>query len=319
MEVGMQSVRGIVGLLAVVLVAGCGKDNEKECTDNDRCITYENDTGSTTGMELPDDAGQDRDVGDTGDIADMGDPGDAADAGPVEIPDGAQLQHIEPCNSAIELCALDVELESSLELAVRLIGPESQPVPGATIQFELDPGAAQGTMLAANGADTGSQGLASTTLQAGANPGTVEVTASVEGEEIEPVQFLVAVNSGTSGSYAVNFSYDGSQELDDLDVFLYASENTCDAVHADVDLDRDGDAGTQPQLLAEVTASAVVDDGGTFPTVVVPNISDGASYTVYVRARDADTDDELAYGCEDENPAVASGQSVAIEVPLTDL
>lgn len=238
----------------------------------------------------------------------------------IAIPAGARLIHTGSCAGQVN-CAVDVTFSSSTPLKVELVDGNSNPIAGATIEFKLDVNDAAGSTLNARTAPSDANGLAEVEIRGGTTPGTAEVTVlAPSNESIEPIKFLVAVNSKDRASYRVNFNHSGNADLRAIDVFLYDGAVTCADVREDTARERDDDPLTNPILTAESTSQGQANVDGTLPVVIFPDLANGQSYTVAARAmsRAYNGEVELATGCTDGNDPIVNGISVEVLVDLQD-
>ncbi len=237
----------------------------------------------------------------------------------VPVPQGSRLVHLDSCAGQIS-CAVDATFNTQVPLKVQLLDGNQNPITGARIDFELDPGEAAGTTLDARGAATDDEGMAQVTLRAGATTGVAEVDVVVPGDNsVEPIKFMGAVNPKDAASYRVNFTHDGPADLRDVNVFLFPSDVSCDDIRQDLAAERDDDPDTNPMQTADATAQGIVLVDGTLPVVVFPGLQNDESYTVSAQAYSrADSEVELAFGCEDQNDPITNGASVEVTVELAD-
>lgn len=238
----------------------------------------------------------------------------------VPVPEGSKLRHTGDCAGQIS-CAVDVTFSAARRLPIELLDGDNNPISGAGIEYVLEANDAVGSTLTARTAPTDDSGLASVDLRAGTTQGVAEVTVRTTADErVEPIKFIVAVNSKDRASYRVNFNHNGTSNLRDINVFLYDSTITCEDVRNDMARERDNDPDTIPVLTAESTAVGTVSVDGTMPVVVFPDLANGESYTVSARAmsRDHSGEVELAFGCEGMNPPIEEGRSVDVVVDLLD-
>lgn len=237
----------------------------------------------------------------------------------VTVPQGSRLEHSGACEGMAN-CAVDVTFSSTAALKVRLVDGDSFPVIGAQVEYELDIGTAAGTILTSKRATTDGDGFATVDLQAGQTVGVAKIKVIATNDStVAPIQFIAGIHSKDSASYRVSFEHGGTANLRDINVFLYDSATTCDAVRADLNAQRDGDPATNPSLSAEYTGSGFVAADGALPIVIFPGLTNGDAYTVAALAQSRDSAEvELAMGCKDGNPAIDQGTSVDVVVPLND-
>jgi hypothetical protein len=242
----------------------------------------------------------------------------------TEVPQGSRLLHVpdqseDSCSATQPTCAKNVTYSSQIPLKAQLVDGDDNPIDNTTINFELDAGMAEGTTLEAASAVSDGEGIAETALRAGNTAGTVEVTVTAGGEnsEVEPIQFVVAVNSKGASSYIVTFNHNGASDLKDIKVRAFESDTSCDAVAEDHA--RETTAGVNPTLTAVTQGQGIAGADGTLPQVVIPNVMNGTAYTIEARGFSRSNDEvEAAFGCKDMNPAVENGMSVTVEVDLID-
>jgi hypothetical protein len=242
----------------------------------------------------------------------------------TEVPQGSRLLHVadqtpDSCNPAQPICAKNVTYSSQIPLKAQLVDGDDNPIENTTVNFELNAGMAEGTTLEAASAVTDDEGVAETALRAGTVAGTVEVVVSAGGEnsEVEPIKFVVAVNSKGASSYIITFSHSGSSDLKDIKVRAFESTVTCEQVAEDHA--RETTPGVNPTLTAVTQGQGIAGADGTLPQVVIPNVPNGTAYTIEARGFSRSNDEvEAAFGCKDENPSVENGMSVEVEVDLID-
>lgn len=239
----------------------------------------------------------------------------------VDVPENASLKHVAPsCEPSELVCTGTLTLNSASRLlSVKLVDGEGQPVASSIVKFEIKASDAMGTVLTAANGSTDASGIATTELKPGADTGAVRVVASVDDPNVNPVEFLISVNSKSAGDYIIEFEPVGNFNASKVDVLFYNKDVSCDELRTSLAADRDGNPATSPTPYTadlRMPPSAVEPDGRYNP-VLRPNVANGESFTVLAKVRGAADDRvEVALGCKDNNPAVTSGQAVTVVVPV---
>jgi hypothetical protein len=235
-----------------------------------------------------------------------------------EPPAGSKLVHVPPsCAEAEVLCALTASINSGYVLQAKLVGGDGKPVENTIIKFEIVSNDADGSNLSAANGTTDATGVAKTTLRSATDAGSVKIRASTNDAAIKPIEFIVGINPKDASSYNVKFTKVGNTDPKLIDVFFFEDLTTCQQFLADVDKEFDTDPLTSPSLTAEHALAGQAGADGTLPIVQLTNVANGTAYTVGARAYARSNDSvEVAVGCKDNNPAVASGMPVEVVVPL---
>lgn len=242
----------------------------------------------------------------------------------TEVPEGSKLKHVadggmDSCNPLQPICAKNVTYSSSIPLAVQLVDGEDNPIDNTNINFELNAGTATGTTLSSAGAVTDAAGMAETSLRAGTTAGTAEIIVSAGGAEsaVDPIKFIVAVNSKGASSYIITFNHRGNAEFKDIKVRAFPVATTCDQVVEDHV--RETTPNVNPVLTAVTQTAVNVQAGQPLPQAVIANVPNGTAYTIEARGYHRTQNEvESAFGCKDANPPVENGMSVNVEVDLVD-
>lgn len=235
------------------------------------------------------------------------------------VPAGSKLEHTGECAGDVN-CGVDVTLNASYPLKVRLLDGNGNPVFGARVQFDLNVGDAVGTTLNANSTQTNDDGYAEVSVRAASTQGVAEVVVSAPGDAtITPIKFVVGINPKDTATYRVSFTRAGTAQLKNINVFLYPAATTCAQVREDLARERDDDPATNPVLTAEATNLGLANIDGTMPLVAFPGLANNQAYTVSARAFSrANGEVESAFGCTDNNPPIQNGNSVDVVVNLID-
>lgn len=235
------------------------------------------------------------------------------------VPAGSRLQHTGDCAGEIN-CGIDVTFNSQYPLKVKLVDGNNNPIAGARIQFDLNVGDAAGTTLNANSTQTDSEGYGEVNIRAASTQGVANVVVSAPTDaNVSPITFVAAINPKDAASYRVTFTHAGGSQLKNINVFLYASDVTCDAIREDLARERDADPNTNPVLSGIVSQLGIASIDGTLPLVAFAGLANNKAYTVAARARSRANDEvESAFGCQDNNPPITNGNSVEVVVNLLD-
>ena len=240
----------------------------------------------------------------------------------TEVPAGSRLEHVaegaDPCSPTVPVCAKNVTFSSEIPLKVRLVDGTSQPITNTAINFELLANDATGTTLTAVSAATDAQGFAEVALRGATTAGTAEVIVGAGGAEsgVEPIKFVVAVNSKGASSYIINFNHLGNADLKNINVRAFPIATTCEQVREDYI--RATTPGQNPTLTAQTQQMGFV-TAGNLPQIVIPDVPNGTAYTIEAVANSANNDEvEAAFGCTDGNPPIMDGMSVEVTVDLVD-
>lgn len=114
----------------------------------------------------------------------------------------------------------NLRFEEEVDLKVRYLYEDGEPVSGAPIEFAID-GAATESTLAGRTVVTGDDGVATMRLRAGLRNERFTVTATPPVGL--PVMFLAAINDEDAGSIVVEMSYAGTQAFDGFTPYLLDS------------------------------------------------------------------------------------------------
>lgn len=240
----------------------------------------------------------------------------------VEPPANSKLSHVAPtCDPMQVVCSGSATLNSaSRRMQVQLVDSAGLAVKNATIKFEIKTSDAEQARLEAANATTNDEGIAESFLKPGGDTGVVRVVASTSDPNIKPIEFLISVNSKDAADYIIDFEQVGNYQAKKIDVFLYKGDTTCASIRQNLALERDDDPTTNagPDFTAEYSLPpAQVEPDGRYPIVTQANVMNGTAYTVvayaYLPTNEAV---EVAMGCKDNNPAVETGTTVRVTVPL---
>lgn len=242
----------------------------------------------------------------------------------TEVPEGSRLEHVndggsDSCSPAQPICAKNVTFSSNLSLRVRLVDAMGQPITNTAINYELNAGDAAGTTLTAASSPTDDSGFAQTDIRAGTTAGTAEVIVTAGGAEsgVEPIKFVVAVNSKGASSYIISFNHNGTADLKDIHVRAFEINTTCAQIAEDHV--RETTPGVNPTLTAVTQRTGIVPADQQLPQVIIPDVPNGTAYSIEARAFNrANEEVESAWGCKDGNPAIMDGMSVNVTVDLVD-
>ena len=186
----------------------------------------------------------------------------------IDVPEGSRLEHVneggpDACNPSQPICPKNVTFSSNLALNVRLVTAEGEPSPNTAINYELNAMTAEGTTLAAASGVSDAGGMATTDLRAGTTGGTAEVIVTAGGAEssVQPIKFVVAVNSKGASSYVISFNHTGTADLKDLRVRAFEINTTCAQIAEDHV--RETTPGVNPTLTAATQQSNIIPADGT--------------------------------------------------------
>ncbi|MFP4597871.1 MAG: hypothetical protein ACLFVJ_06450 [Persicimonas sp.] len=228
------------------------------------------------------------------------------DGDPVEPPDNGELMHVDPCTDSQSSCLVSMTFNEAHDVQAKLVDPEGQPVEDALVTFEADFDDTE-LSLTASTAYTDEDGIATVNVAAGGEVGSGELVAKTDSESIEPISWVLSVSSKDKASFTVAPDHRGTEEIKDLDVFIFPEDVTCD------------DLAANPAQTAVAQKPGRVEANGNIPPVPFPDRANGETYTAVVRAMALDNDTvEAAYGCKDDNPTIENGQPVEVTVPLID-
>lgn len=239
----------------------------------------------------------------------------------VPIPVNSSLKHVAPsCEPSELVCTGTLTLSSATRLlSVKLVDGEGEPVASSIVKFEIKTSDAMGTVLTAANGSTDGSGIATTELKPGADTGSVRVVASVDDPNVNPVEFLISVNSKNAGDYIIEFEPVGNFNGSKVDVLFYDKDISCDQLRESLAADRDENPATTAQ---NYTANlrmppSTIEPDGRYNPVLRPNVGNGESFTVLAKVQGAADDRvEVALGCKDNNPVVDAGTAVTVVVPV---
>jgi hypothetical protein len=163
------------------------------------------------------------------DAAEDGSPEVGAD---VEIDYPSGVPHLEFVTDQ----AIDIPVQSTIDLQVRYVDGEGNPIPGVSLAYDYDEVRARDSALRTLSSQTGDDGVGTVTLVAGTQAVDFEILVSVRGDvEVAPLTFYVEVSPKDSTDYIVQLYYEtgGGLAFSKVDVFLFDNEDGCDAVPRD--------------------------------------------------------------------------------------
>lgn len=237
----------------------------------------------------------------------------------VDPPAGAVLQHVAEagCDPAQRLCADSTTVGSARLLKVKLLNSDGTVVPETVVKFEIAESDADGVSLTAANTASNAEGIAETTMRAGAGVGTARIVVSTNDANVQPIEFVISVNTKGASSYTVDFAKIGETDPRKIDVFFFDDTTTCAQIYSDWAKERDSDPLTNPSLTAQWTKQGQAQANGTLPIIQLADVQNGTAYTVAARAWSRSNEEvEVSAGCKDGNDPVTNGNPVYVTVPL---
>lgn len=189
-----------------------------------------------------------------------------------------------------------VQAGASRELQVRFACAD-EPFGGVLIKFELV-GDGKGSSLSSASVQTGDDGVAAVTLQAGASAASFQVQASTGGAT--PLTFDVTVNAANSGIIVVDMAYTGQLAYNEFKAYLFHGV-------ACPQLDPFAIVGA----VQEAPAVTVLSADPKFA-----NVPAGNNYTVAVTAKRQG--ELLGFGCT-PSQSVKGGETTDVDVTIYDI
>lgn len=249
---------------------------------------------------------------------------DNRDQPTVEVPAGSRLLHVadatpNSCDPNQPICAKNATFSTRTELKVQLVNGTGAPIANTTVNFDANAETATGTTVSARSSVTDDSGFAAVDLMAGTTAGTASIVVSAGGEQtdVEPIRFVVAVNDKGASSFIINFNHAGTAELKNIQVRAFQASDNCNAIAEDHV--RETTPGVNPILPAETQVSGIALADGTLPQIVIPNVPNGTTYNFEARGFNRNNEHvESAWGCKDNNPPIANGQSQTVLIDLVD-
>lgn len=239
---------------------------------------------------------------------------------PDTLDDTNQLLHVSPCDPASTSCARTLSVGDTIPLEVQLLDSDGDPIQDAMVSFDLDIiSGGEGISLDALRDLTNSDGIATVNLRTReddpvANMGTASVTAYLEDFDIEELDFNIGVSTKDAASYVIQYTHDGDSSPGTVRTLMVDSDISCrDAVNDFLD--------TRQWPPSELPIStSTVHPNGDISQVIYPQVGNNERFTIIGVARQeiGSQQVDVAYGCEDEAPAVEMGVDVNILIPLTD-
>lgn len=246
---------------------------------------------------------------------------DNSNSPPENLTETSDLLHIAPCDATTASCARTMSVGDTLELGVKLLDSEGNPVRNAFIEWELEiTSGAEGATLDAVRSATDTEGVARVNLRTrddnpAANMGSLSITASVrDAENIAPRSFTIGISTKEGGAYIINYNHVGEATPSRVNTLILSDTVSCEEA-----TDEFFESGFWPPALVTLPAATVYPNGD-ISQVVYPQVSNGESLTIIGIGRQTigSRDIDVAYGCSDDNPAVEMGQDVVVDIDLTD-
>ncbi len=222
------------------------------------------------------------------------------------VPGNAILEHVS--DRTVGLAA-----NSRVDLKIRYIGVDGAPLANQNINWAVL-GNGEGSALDASQSTTDGSGVAAVQVLSAAREASFEVEASAANDDaVEPIRFVVNVESKDFASYRVTVNYAGGRRYtnNNIKVSLFEMPDKCENFNPL----RPGTAFRSEKRRP---------DAQGFPmNFTFTNLNNGTRYTAVASAFAAESDTvEVigSFGCNDSRPAIADGQNPEpIVIELVDI